>query len=101
MTSSFKRYYNKQLLGETTAGIHRKLLQDAALRMVNVLDALHSMKNYSAGNTWDNNKVFSGMRVSFKKGWPKAVTSLQEHVSDYNNYYYRGDGGDVGVRRRP
>jgi hypothetical protein len=51
MTSSFKRYYNKQLLGETTAGIHRKLLQDAALRMVNVLDALHSMKNYSAGNT--------------------------------------------------
>jgi len=48
--------------------------------------------------TRDNSKVFSGMWVSFKKGWPKAVTSLQEHVSDYNNYYYRGGGGDVDVR---
>ena len=47
---SFK-HYNKQLLRETTAAIDRKLLHDAALGMVNVLDALHSMKNRGAGNT--------------------------------------------------
>jgi hypothetical protein len=51
ITSSFKYYYNKQLLRETTAVIDHKLLHDAAIRTVNVLDALHSMKNHGAGNT--------------------------------------------------
>jgi hypothetical protein len=82
--------------------IDHKLLHDVALRTVNVLDALHSIKNHGAGNTWDNSKVFSGIWISFKEGQPKAVTSLQEHVPDYNYYYYRiGCGGGGGVRRRP